>query len=101
MVKRLRRNADTVGMKISAEQAQLAYIYLQTKGRPTLESPLTRHALPVSSELVERVMTRIANTPDPSPCRIAGALDILGGRLPSSEVLAERILWRAFADSLR
>ena len=88
-------------MKISAEEAQLAYIYLQRKGRPTVESPLTRHAMPVSSELVERAMTRIADTPDPSPCRIAGALEILGGRLPSSEALAERILWRAFADSLR
>jgi hypothetical protein len=88
-------------MKLSAEQAQLAYTILQTKGRPTVDSPLTSHASAVSSDLVARVMSRLAETPDPSPDRVAEALDALGGCLPSSTAVAERIIWRAYADSIR
>jgi hypothetical protein len=88
-------------MKLSAEQAQLAYTILQTKGRPTVDSPLTSHASAVSADLVTRVMARIANTPDPSPARVADALDVLRGCLPSPAAVAERIIWRAYADSIR
>lgn len=88
-------------MKLSADQAHLAYVYLQTKGRPPVDSSLTSHAPALPSDLVERVMARIASTPDPNPARVSDAWSTLDGTLPSSEAVAERIIWRAFADSLR
>lgn len=86
-------------MKLSAEQAQRALDYLQRKGPPTVEpTTLSRE---VSDELMKRVLTRIAHSPDPRPGRVADAIGSLDGRLPSSDDVAERILWRELADSIR
>ncbi len=86
-------------MKLSAEQAQRAYDYMQQKG------PLAVNTMPsrtnVSSDLIQRALSRIAHTPDPRPDRVAHALDALDGRLPSPAEVAERIVWRTLADSVR
>jgi len=86
-------------MKLSAEQAQRAYDYMQRKG------PVAVNTIPsfsdVSADVIERAMSRIAHTPDPRPDRVAHALDALDGRLPSPAEVAERIVWRTLADSVR
>lgn len=86
-------------MKLSAEQAQRALDYLQRKGpHPVEPTTLSRD---VSDELIERVLIRIAHSPDPRPGRVADAIGTLEARLPSSDEVAERMLWRALADSIR
>lgn len=88
-------------MKLSADQTRLAYRYLQTKGRPLVDPSSHAHSTALPADVFERAMARIASTPDPSPSRIADAMTILNGALPPSEEVAERILWRALADSLK
>ncbi len=85
-------------MKLSAEQAQHAYDYLQEKG---LEAVAPTSSNDVSAEVIERALNRIACTPDPRPGRVAYAMGLLHDRLPSSHDVAERMLWRMYADSLR
>jgi hypothetical protein len=85
-------------MKLSAEEAQHTHDYLQEKGATTVELSMS---LGISAELIERALYRIANTPDPRPERVAEARNALMARLPSSLEVAERMLWRMLADSLR
>ncbi len=85
-------------MRLSAEQAQLAHDYLQEKGtRPVDVATST----PVPHDVIERALDRIASTPDPRPSRVAEARALLLQRPPSSAEVAERMLWRTLADSLR
>ena len=86
-------------MKLSAEQARQAHDYLQRKGRDAVND--THWTGDVSAELIQHAMFRIAHTPDTRPDRVAHALDALNGNLPSASDVAERILWRALADSVR
>lgn len=55
----------------------------------------------VSTDLIQRVLTRIAHTPDPRPERVADALSALSCGMPTSLQVAERIVWRAIADASR
>jgi len=85
-------------MRLSAEQAQHAYDYLQKNG----QSPVnTRSTHGVASHVIERALGRIASTPDPRPGRVDEARAVLDHGTPSSDEVAERILWRTLADSLR
>ncbi len=85
-------------MKLSAEQAQHAHDYLHEKGASPVELTTSPY---VSADLIERALGRIASTPDPRPNRVAEARNALHEHLPSSTEVAERILWRVLADSLR
>jgi hypothetical protein len=93
------RDADSMGMKLSAEQAHLAHDYLQRKGSDTVNRTLC--VGDVSADIIARAMSRIAHTPDLRPDRLAQAAEALEGRLPSAAEVAERIVWRTLADSIR
>ena len=86
-------------MKLSAEQARRAYDYMQRKGPIAVNTMPSRTS--VSADLIQRAMSRIMIAPDPRPDRVADALDALDGRLPSPAEVAERIVWRTLADSVR
>lgn len=91
-------DADSTDMKLSAEEAHHAYCYRQQKGLQTVELA-TSTDLPV--DFLERAIGTIASAPDPRPERVAAARQTLHHHFPTSGEVAERMLWRALADSLR
>jgi hypothetical protein len=97
--KATRSDADSMGMKLSAEQAQRAHDYLQRKGSIAV-NPLSSLG-DVSPEVIERAMSCIAHTPDLRADRVAEAASVLDGRLPTASEVADRIVWRTLADSIR
>ena len=85
-------------MRISPEQAAATARFLHKKGSDV--TAVLGASAPLSEEFLVRVVSVIKASPEVRPERVCAGRQMLSGELPSSEEVAERILWRAMADSL-
>ena len=85
-------------MRISPEQAAATARFLHKKGSDV--KAVLGASAPLSEEFLVRVVSVIKASPEVRPERVCAGRQLLSGELPSSEEVAERILWRAMADSL-
>lgn len=84
-------------MMISDEQARLAASDAQSTPPPTPGASLSR----VSDAVIQAAKDVVAQTPDTRPERVAEARHRLAAGEPAPSEVAEKIISRILADSLR
>ncbi|MDO8963706.1 MAG: hypothetical protein Q7W30_04350 [Coriobacteriia bacterium] len=87
-------------MIISDQQVRLALEYLHTAEAPGAVAVIDP-AVGVTSELVERVKTRLAGMPETRLDRVEEARELLLGAEPSSQDVAAKMIGRIISDSIR
>jgi hypothetical protein len=87
-------------MIISDEQVQRVVEYLHTTAshKFPVAASLTTSA---TSELVDLVVHELELIPDVRADRVAQARDMLALQLPTSEIVADKLIGRVLSDSIR
>lgn len=84
-------------MRITAEQATCVARYLQTKGSDVASARPSGYS-PAPDDLIVRVVSSISSLPEVRAERVTAGRALLQSELPSSDEVAQRILWRIMAD---
>ena len=84
---------------ISEREARMAAENLQTE--PTSDAPAPIEAKDVRPELMDRILEQLRQGPELRSDRIAAAREHLAHGGPDSAEIAEKMILRIFADSVR
>ena len=85
-------------MIISDEQVRLACEYLHNSGQTAFEP---HPHVAASPELLERVRVSLAGVPETRHDRVEEARALIATDVPSSEVIAQKMIGRIISDSIR
>jgi hypothetical protein len=87
-------------MIISEEQVRRAAEYLQTQSAYTVTetTPLSDEA---AAAIIGRVAAALSELPDVRADRVAEARILLAGTMPSTDVVAGKLIGRVISDAIR
>ena len=92
--------ADISLMIISEEQVRLAAEYLQTQ-TPYSAAVTVRPGDEATIEILRKVVEVLRSMPDVRSDRVAEARQWLNGPMPSTEIVAGKLIGRVISDSIR
>ncbi|MBN2405718.1 MAG: hypothetical protein JXE06_09080 [Coriobacteriia bacterium] len=87
-------------MIISDEQVRLAVEYLQTQD-VYAATEIVRRPDEATALILRRVVDTLCQLPDVRVDRVAEARELLAGPMPSTQVVADKLIGRILSDSIR
>lgn len=93
------RKADVGGMMISDREARMAAQTLQTNPHEDATGPI--EVKDVSPELMARIRAELTGSPETREDRVAAAREHLAHGEPAARDIADKLISRVLADSIR